>query len=258
MGKSRRRTPQLPEGPDRLSMTREEVKRQLDDRLRIGREVQSAHYKSPGDLFAAVDKWSGTTTTAIDNLFIGSKTLSQFKAAGWIGIGIVYESATEQMADALDRHRSRLHALEAIIEALPYMREATPEMEEQPQPWRDRPVTIHLQSGNVNLGTVVGDVTSNVSTITGPDSEKVKTLMERLAALVVDSDLDSDTKTEAAESVEVLSEALKQGKAQKVSAIVRSAVRRLPSLLQTVDQGLKVWNELHPLLGQHLPPGTVG
>jgi hypothetical protein len=69
--------------------------------------------------------------------------------------------------------------------------------------------------------------------------------------------LSPDVKAEAAEAVEVVSESLKAGSANKPSAMLRSAIRRIPLLLQTADQALKVWNELHGLLGPHLPPGTI-
>lgn len=256
MSKSRRRTPP-PEGPDRLAMPESEVKRRLSERLTLGKETASARFNDSDDLFAALSKWSTATKTAIDNLFIGSKNLRQFEAAAWLGIGIVYDTEQERMEEALERHQSRIHALEAIIEGLPYMREATPGSVEQFPSWSDRAVTIHMQGGSLNLGTVVGDVTTNVSTITGPNSDRIKELIESLARLVVDSDLDLEVKTEAAESIEVVSEALKQGRMQKASALVRSAVRRIPLLLQSTDQALKVWTELHGLLGPHLPPGIT-
>jgi hypothetical protein len=114
-----------------------------------------------------------------------------------------------------------------------------------------------MQSGNVNLGTVVGDVTSNVRGLNGGDAERIKSLMALMAATVVEAELDLETKVEAAEAVEVVSEALQRGQAARPSAMVRSAIRRIPALLQNVDQALKLWSELHSLLGPHLPPGTV-
>ncbi len=262
MSKSKR--PSEPEGPDRLAMPATEVQQQLEARITLGVGLRERLLVAPSadayELLGALSKWSATTETALDNLFIGSKTSNRYHESGRRGSAVTYDSIEERLADAFERHQRRLDALESINDGLPYMRETTP----YPQPtrppphsWADRPVTINVQSGNVNLGTVVGDVTSNVSGLTGRDAEIIKVLIARLAAAVVDADLDLEVKAEAVESVEVVSEALKAGAAHKPSAILRSAIRRIPLLLQTTDQALKVWTELQGLLGPHLPPGTI-
>jgi hypothetical protein len=250
-------------GPDRLAAPRAEVQRQLDERLELGRGLvpkQLAAAPTADQLLAALDRWSTTTETAIDNLFIGTKTLTSYRNSGRMGLYVGYESDQERVTDGLDRHERRLSALEAIIDGLAYMQEAG----QHPQPITssvrardDRAVTINLQSGNVNLGTVVGDVTSNVSGLTGPDAETIKVLMARLAGAVIDADLNPDDKEEAGEAVEVVSEALKAGTGHKPSAMVRSALRRIPLLLQTADQALKVWSDLQGVIGPHLPPGSM-
>jgi hypothetical protein len=100
-------------------------------------------------------------------------------------------------------------------------------------------------------------VTSNVRGLTGEDAEKIKSLMAQLATTVVEGELDVETKAEAADAVEVVSEALQKGQSGRPSAMVRSAIRRIPALLQNADRALKVWSELRSLLGPHLPPGTI-
>jgi hypothetical protein len=279
---SKSKRPPQPEGPDRLARPAEEVRTLLNDRLRLGRHAEDdlsdwSHMDSNEglvagkhvplhlaiqvlDLLADVSKWSSTTETAIEHLFVGSKSLSQFKAATLVGTGVVNDSITQRWEDGLDRHRRRLRVLESIIEGIPYMGEAAPSSHRQSRPkqsWSDRPVFITMQSGNVNLGTVVGNVTSNVSGLTGTDAEVIKVLMGQLAKAVVDSELEAETKAESGEAVEVVSEALKAGAGRKPSAMVRSAFRRLPALLQTADQALQVWSELQGVIGPHLPPGTM-
>jgi hypothetical protein len=240
-------------------MPAEEVLKRLEDRRRLGRELERAGGYAD-QFLGALSKWSATTVTALDNLFIGSKTSTRFHETGRVGSGIPYESVDERLEDAVERHQRRLDDLESIIDGLSYMHEAaggTQPASRSRQSGEDRSLTINVQSGNVNLGTVVGDVTSNVSGLTGRDAEDIKALMGRLARAVVDAELRPDTKAEAVEAVEVVSESLKAGGVNKPSAILRSAIRRIPVLLETADQALKVWNELQGLLGPHLPPGTL-
>jgi len=207
MSKSRR-SPPASEGPDLLAMAVDEVRRRLEERLQRGREVAAGNYAGSAALSSATTKWKSATETAIDNLFIGSKTLKRFQSSGLMGIGIIGLSDWEEMQEVRGRHSSRMSALEAMIEALPYMREASLERPAPSPAERARPVTINMQSGNVNLGTIVGDVTSNVRGLTGEDAEKIKSLMAQLATTVVEAELDVETKAEAADAVEVVSEAL--------------------------------------------------
>ncbi len=86
--------------------------------------------------------------------------VQNFRFAGW-DYDTNYRTLAEAAA-ALDRHRGRLEVLDSIPEGLPYMRESRPTAHGE-SVLRPRDVIIHVQSGNVNLGTVVGDITSNVS-----------------------------------------------------------------------------------------------
>jgi hypothetical protein len=271
LNKSKR--PPEPEGPDRLAMSRADVERLVRDRFNLGHTLQQqyqmhqrgieawAPYDRLERFLADLQGWSSATETALDNLFTGSKTLRTYQQAGRLGIGIIHDRLQEQVDDALERHRRRLHALEAIIAGLPYMQEATSHPHQpthQPQPvWHTRDVTINLQSGNVNLGTLVGDVTSNVSGLSGPGADVLKQLMEELAAAVVDAHLPHEIKAEAVEAVEQLSEGLKAGPDHKPSAMLRAAMRHLPGLLQTADIALRVWSQVQAQVGPYLPPGTV-
>ena len=272
MSKSKR--PAEPEGPDRLAFSRPDVQRLVTERIQLGKGLQRRYqmhrleiekwgpYDQLEHVVTDLQQWSTVTETALDNLFMGSKTLRIYQDAGRMGSSIIHDTLQAQVDDALERHGRRLDALEAINAGVPYMKEATPltnQPAHQQQPvWHARDVTINLQGGgNVNLGSVVGDVISNVSGLSGPGAELLKQLMEQLAAAVVEAHLPDETKAEAVEAVEQVSAGLKAGPDHKPSAMLRAAIRRLPGLLQTADTALRVWSEVHTQLGPYLPPGTI-
>jgi hypothetical protein len=254
-------------------MPRADVERLVRERFNVGHTLQRryqmhqrgiepwAPYDQLERFVVDLQGWSTTTETALDNLFIGSKTFRTYQQAGRLGSAIIHDTLQEQVDDALDRHRRRLDALQAILASLPYMQEATSHPQQpthQSQPvWHARDVTINVQSGNVNLGTVMGDVTSNVSGLSGPGADLLKQLMKELVAAVVDAHLPDEIKAEAVEAVEQLSEGLKAGPQHKPSAMLRAAIHRLPGLLQTADTALRVWSQVQAQLGPYLPAGTV-
>ena len=263
---SKSKRPSEPAGPDRLAMSRAEVERLLAERLEEGRSLflqsQAASNDAQLDaILADLQAWTTITQIALDNLFIGSRTLATYRGAAPPRIGTVYDTKRARVSEALDRHSRRLATLEAIIAGLPYQQEAAPQLEppaRQPQPgWQARDMIVNVHGGNVNLGTVVGDVTSNVSGLSGPGADLVKQLMEQLAAAVVEAHLSDDTKYEAIEAVEVVSEGLKAGPTGRASAILRAAIHRLPALLQGADLALRVWSEAASQLGPYLPPGIL-
>ena len=171
--------------------------------------------------------------------------------ASWAGP----TSEEQDFRDSVDSLRSHIRQLEATVDGLEFMQEPSSSPAQTPTHTGGmRDVTVHVHGGSVNFGNIRGDVKANVANIAGPKAEELKGLMNELAVLISTSpQLDAESRETAAEALEVLSEGVKTGPGGKPGALLKSAVRRLPSVLSALDEGRRLWEQALPLIKGYLP-----
>ncbi len=112
---------------------------------------------------------------------------------------------------------------------------------------------IHLkisdsQIGTLNLGSIVGDVESNL-TILGDEAQEIRTGLTRLTEAVLnDEQLQEEAKRELIESISVLAEEANKQSDQRRRVVVQTLMQTIAAVASTASGVSVIWSEIEPLL----------
>jgi hypothetical protein len=103
--------------------------------------------------------------------------------------------------------------------------------------------------GVLNLGTILGDVETNLTVISGEEAEEVRSrLKEFVEAVLGEDELGEERKREFLEAVSLLSEEATKDEPERRGAVVSSVMRTLGTLSATVGSLASAWAQLEPVL----------
>jgi hypothetical protein len=104
------------------------------------------------------------------------------------------------------------------------------------------------QIGTLNLGTIVGDVESRLTILSG-EAQEVRTGLTRLAeAVLADEQLQEDAKRDLMESISALAEEANRQPDQRRAVIVRTLMQAIATVASTASGVSVIWSEIEPLL----------
>jgi hypothetical protein len=103
--------------------------------------------------------------------------------------------------------------------------------------------------GVLNLGTILGDVESNLAVIDGQEAEDVRLgLTEFVEAVLNEDELGDESKRALIEAISLLSEEATKQEPERRGAIVSSVIQTIGRLSATVGSVASAWSKLEPLL----------
>jgi hypothetical protein len=251
----------------RLTMSRENAAEELDERIRVGREMRTQ--LDPANLMAGnrldgaeaeMKRWDRFNSELLHSMFTTDRVANSYFYAAPHRMRSVYgERADIRYIQLLEGYDKRIAELGLIKEKLRlYEFEGRVSVAPVGPPAaapRFRDVHIHVQGstiGQLNMGEVVGNIETNLKAVTGPSAEELAQVLKSLVeAIAADGALPDDAKREALQNIDVLASAAAQAPARRAIGPVKAVLTATGALLAAGSSAVSIWQAAEPLLRAH-------
>ena len=109
----------------------------------------------------------------------------------------------------------------------------------------------HSQIGTLNLGTIIGDVETHLSAVSGPGAEEARDALKQLAEAVVGNEqMTDESRRDLLEQIDLLAEEASRPPDKRRGAVVRSVLSGLAAAASGAGGLAEVWGAVGPVLLQ--------
>jgi hypothetical protein len=237
----------------------EVAKTKLDERIRLGQELQESVSRvafmrgTAQRMEADVDKWHGVNRELLRSLFDNDEVAETYGFARHIYMVSSYDTEGVRLVRVNKNLSSCSSALETVIETLPTYDRASEEATDiDARPVRPAPVNITIRGGTVgqvNLGQVQGNIETHVSAVTGPSAAEFKAAVKAFAeAVAKDRKLGERERGEVLEGLDYIAEEASKPPSQRRMTVLQRTIQQLPTLLSLAEQGKTAWDTFGPII----------
>jgi hypothetical protein len=244
------RRPSEPNPPPNLLTSPEEATARIDDLLARASPLLSTHVLNGAQLEGFtrdVSNWRSLVYETLRRLFDQTEYADDFMRAGKIYIASHYDTANVQYNRTHERLRDSVGKLEGIRDLISVIVEAplrpapTSRTAATPAPR----ITVTGNVGTLNLGEIVGNIESHITSTTGPSAEEFREAMRAIVE-VSRRALPPEAQEEALQQLEFISAEAEKPPEKRSRAIIGPVLERLAQVMVLADATKTAWNDWGP------------